>query len=129
MQFARTVFLVAGLVGVVVIGPLFFLEGFWGRQFPPAVAHPEFYYGFVGVVFAWQLAYLLIGSDPARYRSLMLLAALAKGSFGMAMVVLFALGRVNIVPALGGGADLAFVGLFLWAYVITRGDGTLSGVR
>jgi len=120
MKFAQRVFLVAGLYGVVVLAPLFFLEEFWGSQFPPPVAHPEFYYGFVGAVFAWQLVYLLISRDPARYRPLMLLAILAKASFGVAMLVLLALGRVPASLALGATIDLVFAVLFACAYVATR---------
>jgi hypothetical protein len=119
MRFARRVFLVAGVFGVVVLAPMFFLERFWGSQFPPPVAHPEFYYGFVGAVFAWQLVYLLISRDPARYRPLMLLAVVAKASFGITVYVLLALGRVPGSPALGATIDLVFAVLFGCAYVAT----------
>ena len=35
---------------------------------PPGMSHPLFYYGFVGVALAWQVAFWLIARDPVRYR-------------------------------------------------------------
>lgn len=49
MKFAKRVFSVAGLYGVIVIVPMYFAEGRIGRDHPPAITHPEFYYGFLGV--------------------------------------------------------------------------------
>ena len=49
MKFAKRVFLVAGVYGVIVIVPMYFAEGRIGRDHPPAITHPEFYYGFLGV--------------------------------------------------------------------------------
>lgn len=120
MKFAQRVFLAAGVFGVVVLTPWFFLESFWGRQFPPPVTHPEFFYGFTGAVLVWQLVYLLISRDPARYRPMMPLAILAKASFGIAVFVLLALGRVPTFPALGVTIDLVFAALFAYAYVATE---------
>jgi hypothetical protein len=120
MKFAQRVFLVAGIFGVVVMAPLFFMENYWASQFPPPVAHPEFYYGFVGAVFAWQLVYLVISRDPARYRPLIPLAILAKASFGVTTLALLALGRVPASLALGATIDLVFAVLFAYAYVATR---------
>jgi hypothetical protein len=38
----------------------------------------EFYYGFVRVTLSWQVLFVLIAGNPARYRSLMLVAVLEK---------------------------------------------------
>src|SRR6476619_1825176 len=72
MRFARIVFLVAGVWGIVVLTPLFFLIDVTGRQYEPPAMYPQFFYGFLSVAMAWQVAFLLIGSDPARFRPLML---------------------------------------------------------
>jgi hypothetical protein len=119
MRFVRTVFLAAGIFGVIVIAPLFFLEGYLSRQYPPAITHPELYYGFAGTVFAWQLVYLLISRDPVRFRPVMPLAMLAKVSFGVAVCVLLALGRVAGTTAVGATIDLVLAALFLYAYIAT----------
>ncbi len=50
MQFAKRVFVVAGIAGLFLTAPAYFLEGLTATLNPPAVEHPEFYYGFIGVV-------------------------------------------------------------------------------
>ena len=45
MKFAKIVFLVAGIYGLIVLLPLYFLEERTGRDFPPPITHPEYYYG------------------------------------------------------------------------------------
>ena len=72
MKFARWTFGGAGVYGLLAILPLYFLEDRIAQDTPPAVTHPEFYYGFVGLGLAWQMAFLGIASDPARYRLMML---------------------------------------------------------
>src|SRR4051794_25545788 len=97
MRFAKWVFLLAGLSGVLMILPGYFLEGKTGQDYPPPINHAEFYYGFVGVTLAWQLMFLVIASDPVRYRMAMLPAMVEKAGFAIAIPVLFALGRVPAV--------------------------------
>ncbi len=71
VRFARIVYLVAGIVGLIEIVPLYFYEAALNRTQPPPITHPEFYYGFVGVTLAWQVAFLVIARDPLRFRPLM----------------------------------------------------------
>ena len=52
MKFARWVFLVAGIYGLIVITPFYFMEGVLGGVTPPALTHPAFFYGFVGTALA-----------------------------------------------------------------------------
>ena len=42
MRFAKWVFLSAGLSGVLIVGPPFFLERYAGQDFPPAINHDGF---------------------------------------------------------------------------------------
>ena len=60
MQFARWVFFVTGIYGVAVMLPQYFFEGKISRDYPPAITHPEHFYGFVGVTVAWQVLFLII---------------------------------------------------------------------
>ena len=64
---------------------MYFLEGQIAKHALPAITHPEFYCGFTGVTLVWQFENLLIGSEPERYRPVML-AALASSMFGISMV-------------------------------------------
>lgn len=90
MKFARLVFLIAGIYGLVVITPLFFMEGIVSATTPPAITHPEYYYGFAGTGLVWQILFIVLSRDPLRYRPMMLLAALEKatGIFFIALVLM-----------------------------------------
>ena len=83
MRFAKVVFLVAGIYGLIVLLPLYFMEEQTGRDYPPPITHPEYYYGFTGVAVAWQLAFLVMSREPVRYRPLMIPAIVEKASFGI----------------------------------------------
>jgi hypothetical protein len=48
VRFARIVYLVAGIVGLLEMVPLYFMESTINRMQPPTITHPEFYYGFCG---------------------------------------------------------------------------------
>jgi hypothetical protein len=126
MQFAKRVYLLAGITGVILVIPAYFLEGLNATINPPAIEHPEFYYGFVGVVLVWQLVYILIGSDPVRHRPVMPLAALAKGTFVVTLLVLFVVGRLRSLWLGFAAFDGTFAVLFLVAYVRTAGEGAPS---
>ncbi len=95
MRFARWVFVVAGVCGIVIMAPMYLLEERLGRDHPPAITHPEIYYGFIGVALAWQLMFLVIAFDPIRYRLAMLPAIVEKASFAIAILVLCVLGRLT----------------------------------
>ena len=68
MRFAKIVFWVAGIGGLLVITPLYFMFDLVGRHDPPPITHPGFFYGFVGVALAWQFALVFIATDTARFR-------------------------------------------------------------
>jgi len=116
MRTARWIFLLAGLYGVAVIAPQYFLERLVGEEYPPAITHPEYFYGFVGVGVAWQVAFLVVASDPVRLRPIMLPAVLEKATFGLAAVALFAWDRVPLPLLVFGLIDLAWGVLFLVAW-------------
>lgn len=94
MKFARWVFAIAGIYGLLVLTPFYYLEEQIGRDDPPPVTHPEFFYGFIGIALAWQVAFLIIAIDPVRYRWLMFPAVLEKAAFAIAVPMLFLQGRV-----------------------------------
>jgi hypothetical protein len=119
MKLAAWSYRIAGIYGILCVAPFFFSEGRFGRDFPPAVNHPEFYYGFAGVTLAWQVAFLVIASDPARYRPLMPATLIEKGVFGVASVVLFVQQRIPAVFLAGGLLDLLLGALFLASYLKT----------
>jgi hypothetical protein len=116
MAFARWLFWIAGVYGLVALVPQYFLERKVGVDYPPAITHPEYFYGFLGVAVAWQVAFLIIGQDPLRFRPMMLPSALEKLSFTAAAVTLYVQGRLPSVLLAAGFLDLAFAILFLVAW-------------
>ena len=75
MRLAKIVFWCGGIWGILVLVPLYFMLQKINMQTPPAITHPEFYYGFVGVALAWQFAFILIATDPVRFKPMMLIAS------------------------------------------------------
>jgi hypothetical protein len=119
MRFAKWVFLLAGASGILLIVPLYFLERQTGEDYPPAITHPEYYYGFIGVTLAWQFMFLVIASDPVRYRTAILPSMLEKVGFAVAIPILYAAGRVAGVWLGFAAMDATWLVLFVVAYVRT----------
>lgn len=120
MKFAKWVFLIAALYGVLIVTPQFFLELKISRDYPPAITHPEYFYGFAGVALAWQVAFFIIASDPVRYRPMMLAGVLEKASFGFAALALFLAERLPIAVLVFGLIDLILGVLFIIAWWSVR---------
>lgn len=119
MKFARYVFLIGGIYGLLALVPNYFLENKNGLDFPPAINHPEYYYGFIGVATAWQVLFIIMSRDPSRYKMVMLPAIMEKASFGIAAIVLFLLKRLTLFMLTFGCIDLLLGLLFLIAYFKT----------
>ena len=120
MKFAKIVFWIAGIWGVLVITPLFFIFDSIGRQDPPAITHPLFYYGFASVGLAWQFAFFVIAADPVRLRLMMLPSMLEKFGYAAAACALYLQGRLHPADLVFGGVDLLFGLLFAVAFVKTK---------
>jgi hypothetical protein len=119
MKFAKIVFWIAGIWGLLVITPLYFLLDVISRNDPPAITHPGFFYGFVGVALAWQIAFCFVATNPSRYRPLMIPSMVEKFSYGIAVVVLVLQQRMHHSDLIFGGTDLLLGILFVVAYLKT----------
>jgi hypothetical protein len=53
VRFAKIVFIGAGIWGVIVLTPFYWLVDITGRQYSPPSEYPHFFYGFLGVALAW----------------------------------------------------------------------------
>jgi hypothetical protein len=120
MRFAKTVFIVAGLWGIAVLVPLYFLVDVTGKAWPPPLNYPHFFYGFISVALAWQLAFLIIGSNPERYRLLMIPAIVEKLGHVTTVVVLHSRGAITMDDAMTAAPDVLLGVLFVIAFVKTR---------
>ena len=119
-RFARRVYTVAGIYGLIVMLPQYFLEERIGRDTPPPITHPEHFYGFIGVVVVWQIAFLVIARDPQRFRPLMPVTMLEKLAFALPVLALWAKGRVAASLLPFAALDLLLGVLFLVSYLRTR---------
>jgi len=119
MKFAKVVFWIAGIWGVLILAPLYFMFDRIGQQDPPPITHPAFYYGFVGLGLAWQFAFFMIARDPVRLRPMMIPSVLEKVSFGAAVIVLYLQNRLHGADLMFGGVDWLFSVLFLVSFFKT----------
>jgi hypothetical protein len=128
MRLAKWVFRLAGVSGLVMVAPLYW-EGRFFQDYPPAINRPEFYYGFVGVTLAWQVLFLVIAYDPARYRPAMLPAMLEKAGFAVAIPLLYAAGRVAGVWVGFAAMDATWLVLFVIAFLRTPNEVPKGGEK
>ena len=108
MQFAKRVFLIAAVYGVIALIPQYFR--------PAPAERAEFFYGFIGIAIAWQIVFFLISRDPVRFRPLMLVGIVEKIAFGIPAIVLYAQGWLAMEMLAAGVIDLVLAVLFLIAW-------------
>lgn len=121
MKFAKFVFTGAGLWGIVVLAPLYFLVDITGRSYAPPSDYPQFFYGFLGVAMLWQVVFLMIGSNPQRFRPLMIPSILEKLGFVVTAALLHGRGVISMDDAMVAAPDLVLGVLFIAAFVRSRG--------
>jgi hypothetical protein len=121
MRFARIVFRVAGIWGITVLMPFYWLVDLTGRAYPAPTQYPQFFYGFFAVALAWQVAFLVIASDPVRFRPMMVAAALEKFGYVGTLMVLYGQVRITAQDAFPVLPDLLLGILFIVAFAKTSG--------
>jgi hypothetical protein len=126
MKLARYVFTGAGIWGIVVLTPLYWLFDITGRRYAPPADYPHFFYGFLSVAMAWQIAFLVIGSNPARFRPLMIPAILEKLGYVGTLIVMYVNGRIPAEDTGPVAPDLLLGVLFIVALARTRAVGLTS---
>jgi hypothetical protein len=119
LKFARIIFWIAAIWGVLVITPLYFMFDVIGRNDPPAITHPGFFYGFAGAALAWQVAFFVIARDPVRHRPLMIPSIFEKLSYSIAVMFLVTQRRMHATDMVFAGVDFLLGILFAIAYIKT----------
>lgn len=119
MRFAKNVFRIAGAWGAAILAPLYFMFDWIGTQYPPAITHPDLYFGFIGLALAWQAAFLVIARDPVRFRPMMVAAMLEKFVYVFTVLALYAKGRLQAGELVVAGPDFVLGILFVAAFVKT----------
>jgi hypothetical protein len=119
VRFARIVFVIAGIWGIVVLTPFYWLVDVTGRHYPPPTDYPQFFYGFFSVAMAWQIAFLIIGSNPARFRPIMIPSMLEKFGHVLTVASLYGQARISTLDAQAAVPDLLLGLLFVVAFAKT----------
>jgi hypothetical protein len=122
MKFAKVVFWIATVWGFLVLTPLLFMFDTIGRNDPPAITHPGFYYGFAVVGLVWQVAFAFIARDPVRLRPMMIPAILEKFSYVTVVVTMYAQARMKAPDLVFAATDGLLGILFVAAYVKTKAE-------
>ena len=120
MTFARTVFVGAGIWGILVLTPFYWLMDLTGRHYQAPTEYPHFFYGFFSVAMSWQVAFLVIGTNPMRFRPLMGPAMLEKFGHVTTVAVLYMRSRIPAEDAIPAVTDLVLGVLFILAFLTTR---------
>src|SRR6266850_2989810 len=132
MRLARIVFLCAGIWGIAVLAPFYWLVDVTGRHYAAPTEYPHFFYGFFAVALAWQIAFLAIGSIPIRRRALMIPAMIEKFGFVATLAVLYSQARISAADAQAAVPDALLGVLFVVSSWKTRAsafeqrDGSMS---
>ncbi len=85
------------------------------------ITHADFYYGFIGLGLAWQAVFLVIASDPVRFRPMMVPAMFEKFIYVISVIVLYTQGRLQHGQLAAAGPDLTLGILFIAAFLKTTG--------
>ena len=120
MRFAQVVFAIAGIWGIVVLTPFYWLVDVTGRVYDPPPAYPHFFYGFFAVALAWQIAFLVIASNPTRFRPFIIPAMVEKFGYVATLAVLYGQERITQVDAMAAFPDGLLGLLFVVAFVKAR---------
>lgn len=126
---ARIIFRIAGIWGVLVLTPMFFLLDFVNLQSPPAITHTEYYYGFAAIALVFQVVFFIISSDPARFRPMMIPSFFEKLSYTTIIALYYAQGRVDPRMLFFGVVDGIFGLLFFLAFFNTRESTTTMAAK
>jgi hypothetical protein len=119
MKFAKLVFWIAAISGLLMITPLYFIFDQIGEKDPPPITHPAFFYGFVGVTLVWQIAFVFIARDPMRFRPMMIPAILEKLVYSIPVIILVLQKRTRPLDLIFAAIDLSLGILFVIAYLRT----------
>lgn len=119
MKTVRTIYNVAGIYGIAMTFPMFFLEEYLGTAYPPPMNHSEYFYAFAGVTLVFQFLFFFIARDPVRYKNLMILTVFEKLSLMPAVFILLPGGRFPANLILPVGIDLVLGALFVYSWFRT----------
>jgi hypothetical protein len=118
VKIARYIFSISGIYGILILTPQLFRESAFSTNGVP-LSHPEFFYGFFLLALAFQILFIIISTNPVRYRSAMLPCFIEKAGHAISCIVLFMQHRLAKEMFLVSMGDVLMLLLFIYSYVIT----------
>jgi uncharacterized membrane protein YuzA (DUF378 family) len=109
MKFARIVYYVAGIYGIIALLPLYFMEAKTGTRLSARYYASRILLRFVGIALVFQFVFLVMARDPFRYRALMPITVLEKLSFAIPTAILYFQNRLALPLFAAGLIDLVLV--------------------
>ena len=122
MKTISVIFWTAAIYGVLALLAGLLGEAQFNVASPPAITHPEFYYGFHGLALVFQIVFVIIARDPLRYRLLIPVAILEKAAFFIPCLLLWHADRLDNSSSIfvGGMIDGIFMLLFGYAWFTSK---------
>ena len=115
MKLARWIFLVAGILGLLMVAPVAFTLVAGGKTILPDAANLGlFIYVMVLQHICWQILFIILAREPIRYRPMMLLASFVEALTSLNPIWLFFFGVKYWIPIVV--VYLAFALLFIVAF-------------
>jgi hypothetical protein len=120
--FAKRVFQIAAAWGffILTLGYGAYLLGIEGATID--TDRPELVHGFFLATLAFQVVFLIISTDPVRYRLFMLASMFEKLPFTLASLLLYSNGQAPMTAAVLGLVDGLLGLLFAVAYFVTANE-------
>jgi len=125
MKIARWIFLVAGILGLLPLAPIFYELARGGQDIlPDDGSMGLFIYIFFALYVFWQVFYFFLAANPVRFRPVMILAffVCAVTPFNTLWLYFYGMRIWQVVII----ASLAFALLFLVAFWLTGRDARRS---
>jgi len=115
--FAKKVFLIAGVYGLMALVPQYFMEGRLSLRFPPPLTHPEHFYGFIwrGDRMAVRVLYNCAGCSA--FAQLHVTCGIGETFLRCSHLGALREGLVTVPVLCAAAIDLLFAILFILAYV------------
>jgi hypothetical protein len=120
MKLARWIFGIAATYGILILLVSYFGARQISEQYPPAITHTEYFYGFVSLALVVQFVFVLIAINPLRYRPLMIVSILEKLAFFIPATILKLTSSIPPPTYFFACIDLFLAVMFAIAYIATN---------
>jgi len=116
---AKLIFRVAAILDILALTPILFFPNRIGNPVPRPLTEPEYFHGFLAYALIFALLFLVIASNPIRYRPVMWIAIVQKFVYPIAIFGLLSTHRAPPAKSFYAGTEFLFALLFILALIKT----------